>query len=75
MCCHTHEITDVAAAVEQDTARGEQNEELLEALKWALPHMAAVPLPVDGQVLRDRFAKRLLEAEALIAKAEEASRA
>ena len=57
--------------------RGElrkQNKKLLEMLKWALPHMAEVPLSPANQALRDRFAKRLVKAEALVAKAEEMSR-
>ena len=42
---------------------------LLEALEWALPWMATVPLLGDDQALRDRFASKLVGAEATLAAA------
>lgn len=52
------------------TLRG-QRDDLLAALKWALPYLAEVPLPPDDQALRDRYARKLYAAEEAIRKAGE----
>ena len=76
MCCHTHEITDVAAAVVQDTARGEQNRDLLEALVTCEKALA-LPTTQTGSyaiVATPRLLREALEqARAAIEKAESRS--
>ena len=65
MCCHSHEIMDVAAAMEQEQSLREQNKELLERLAVCVNCLAASIPPEGG------YTHRVIEEiNAVIAKAE-----
>ena len=62
-------LRDLAPALAQEVlGRREAGQAVYEALAWVLPWLLEVPLPVNDQTLRDRFADELQQAEAALAR-------